>query len=305
MLVPAGFAALVYLITTEDLAARLKQADWRLLAGIVVSQVSVFLCAVRLAYMVAAWGERIPLLSTYKIHLRSLFYFVFVPFSIGADVARIAMLSGLFPNENRAQTIGVVLSDRVVGFLTFLAISILAFIPTSRMMAESVGISRGYVVAVLAMLFVAAAGSLLSRMDHFRIRRKGEAFLAAFRSSIQWVGKALGTSILMQLCMCSAVFLAAHSFAIPIHWSHVVFVVSSAMLFQLIPVSVGGVGATEVVAVGLYMAVGLGRTDAVMLSSVAFTFKLLSALIGGLLEYVGTLRGGRRPAMENAHTRSH
>lgn len=267
-----------------------------------MSQASVFLCAVRLVFMVTAWGKRLPWLAAYRIHLKSLFYFVFVPFSIGADVAKMAMFSSVF-QQRKAQIIGMVFSDRVVGFLTFLVLSLLAFVHNAHALAALVGISRGYVLVLLGLLLLAAVGSLLLRTDRLGIGEKMAAFWAAFRNASWWVCGAFGTSILMQLCMCTAVFMAAASFAIPIHWLQVVFVVSSAMLFQLIPVSVGGVGVTEVAAVGLYMAVGLGRTDAILLASTAYTFKLLSALIGGLLEYVETLRGGKATALDPSRVR--
>lgn len=287
---PLGFAALLYFLTSERLADRLKDANWWLLAGIIIGQVSAFLCAVRLAHMAHAWGRSLSFVAAYRIHLRSMFYFVFVPFSIGADVAKLALLAGCFP-QSRKQVFGMVLTDRFIGFMTFLMISLVAFIPLYSVLAETVGIARGYFFAGMILLFMLSIGFLISRMESFGLRSKVASFQTALRNSTSWVAKAAGSSLIMQLCMCTAVFLAAVSLSIPIPWTHVVFVVSSAMLFQFIPVSVGGVGATEVVAVALYMGVGLDHTNAILLASAAFVYKLLSAMIGGILEYVEALRG--------------
>lgn len=262
------------------------------MVGLLVSQVSVFVCAVRLLFVIRACGRRASLAAIYRVHLRSLFYFVFVPFSIGADVAKLAMLSTFFP-ERREHALAAVISDRFLGFLTFVLISLLAFIPTSRTLVEGLGIVRGYAVVGAVLFLVGAAFFVMSKVRSRGLRERIEAFLAAARHSSRWVGTASVYSILMQLFMCTAVYVAAVSFRISIPWSHVTFVVSSAMLFQIVPVSVAGIGAAEVVAVGLYLAVGLARADAILLASTAFTYKLFTAMIGGTLEYAGALKEGR------------
>jgi len=270
--------------------ARLRESDWLLLLGVLVSQFSVFLCALRLNCMIAAWGRTMPLLPVYRIHLKSLFYFVFVPFSIGADVAKLAMLTGVLERK-KMQAAWIVVSDRLVGFISFLSLSFLGFIPTSKVLVRSAGIERGYLLVVVGIILFAVLLFLVPGRRRLGLDSKVKAFQETLHRSLPWTLKALALSILMQLGMCTAVYCAALSFSIQISWVHTVFVISSSMLFQLIPVSVVGLGATELAAVGLFMAVGAGRMDAVLLVSTAYSYKLLSALLGGLLEYWEIWRG--------------
>ena len=75
----------------------------------------------------------------------------------------------------------------------------------------------------------------------------------------------------------------------------VVFAVSFAMIFQLVPVTLAGLGAGEVVGTMVYMSLGLAWEDALLLVSALYSFRLIAAGLSGLWEASQGLSYGARP----------
>ena len=93
---------------------------------------------------------------------------------------------------------------------------------------------------------------------------------------------AVGVSLIMHLLFASGVYLGSLGWHIPISWPDVLFVVATSLMFQAIPLNVAGVGATEMAASGLYLAIGLPLPAALLLTSLPVLFRLLAGVIGGV-----------------------
>ena len=108
---------------------------------------------------------------------------------------------------------------------------------------------------------------------------------------------ALACSLLMHLLIAAAVFCGALHWQIEISYLQVLFVLTGAFLFQMVPINLVGVGAIEIAGAGLYLAVGLTMSQAISLVSLLYCYRILIALVGGLWEFVDGWRAQQRKAL--------
>jgi hypothetical protein len=96
--------------------------------------------------------------------------------------------------------------------------------------------------------------------------------------------KALAYSALMHSLLAAAVWLGSRGWQIALDYPQLLFVQSSAGLFQALPLNVAGAGAGEVAGLGLYLLMGLSRADALLLVSLLYCYRIAMAVLGGLWE---------------------
>ena len=96
-------------------------------------------------------------------------------------------------------------------------------------------------------------------------------------SAIAWSG-------LMQALLAGAVYSGARGCAISIDYGSILWVLCASALSGIIPFKVGGLGARDVAGAGLYVVLGVALADAVVLASLAYGYRALIAVVGGLAE---------------------
>jgi hypothetical protein len=90
--------------------------------------------------------------------------------------------------------------------------------------------------------------------------------------------------------LAAGIWIGAEAWGVAIDPTEVLVALAGTLLFQLIPVNLVGVSFGEVAAVAIYMAYGLSRPDAVLLTTIAYLQRLAAALLGGGLEGVTSAR---------------
>ena len=58
------------------------------------------------------------------------------------------------------------------------------------------------------------------------------------------------------------------------------------MILQSVPVSILGVGATEVASAAIYTAIGLPVTTALLLVALLYTYRLITSVAGGIWQLI-------------------
>ena len=92
----------------------------------------------------------------------------------------------------------------------------------------------------------------------------------------------------MQLLLAAAVHTGGGALGIEIAYLEILFVLTASLIFQAVPVNVGGVGVADVAGTGLYVALGLALPAAILLVSVMYFYRIAIAIVGGLWELSAT-----------------
>ncbi len=88
---------------------------WSLLGAILLNQLALYAAAWRLQATLAAFGVSIRRGQAMRIHLQSLFYFFFVPMSVGLEIARFLKVRDIDPTVSAKRLLFALLFDRVLG----------------------------------------------------------------------------------------------------------------------------------------------------------------------------------------------
>jgi len=246
-----------------------------LVPGIALSQIGMLVYALRFRSVMRLVGIDLGVVETLRIATLGLFYQCFVPFAAGADLTKFLKLKARDHATVPVAT-GIVL-DHLMGFMV---LALLAAVLFTRYRPFEITLDPAR--SLLALLAIVGLTVVLG----WRLVRK---HLPAIRSMCgllvnqrQRVATAVLLAAIMHIFIAGAVWCAASSFALPIDYPTVLFVLSTASLFQAVPAQLVGIGVAEVAATGLYVAVGLSPAAAVLLTSVLVGYRLLMALIGGL-----------------------
>lgn len=106
------------------------------LAALACNQLALLLTATRLQRILHIFALPTRWRDVLWIHLQSMFYFFFVPMTVGLELSRFAKLKRLHPSAAGTAIAGVVLLDRVIGVAGALLFS-LALLPLVTLVAAS------------------------------------------------------------------------------------------------------------------------------------------------------------------------
>ncbi len=271
-----------------------------LIAGALIFFQNAIVVAWRWERVVAAIDRALPPWRLLKTTIITLFFNQVLPSTVGGDGMRIWFLRGM------GRTIGVairsVVIDRLVGFFGLL---LLGFGGSLYLMARIEEPGPVWVVALVSLgglVLIALAPSLVSTLTWLpfdRIRQALETLarevnlLARDRPRL---ARLVGASILGQLALATAVFCLARDLEVPLDLLGAVAVVPGVMVASSIPISIAGWGVREaamIVGLGL---LGVGQSDAAIISIGFALLVLIFGLLGGL---VWVVRGSPKPKSDD------
>ena len=271
-----------------------------LIAGALIFFQNAIVVAWRWERVVAAIDRALPPWRLLKTTIITLFFNQVLPSTVGGDGMRIWFLRGM------GRTIGVairsVVIDRLIGFFGLL---LLGFGGSLYLMARIEEPGPVWVVALVSLgglVLIALAPSLVSTLTWLpfdRIRQALETLarevnlLARDRPRLALL---VGASILGQLALATAVFCLARDLEVPLDLLGAVAVVPGVMVASSIPISIAGWGVREaamIVGLGL---LGVGQSDAAIISIGFALLVLIFGLLGGL---VWVVRGSPKPKSDD------
>lgn len=248
----------------------------------------------RYRVLLSARGIALPLSWLTRSYLIGRFVGAFTPSTMGLDLYRsvdVARRTG-----KRAQSAAAILSEKLFGLLG-LSVLTLALLParaadmlgpTAAPMALLVfaGAAAGLVALRYPEKFAPALGLLPGRIRE-RAARLLEAIAEGGLTRADVAG-ALALSLGSHLAT-AAVF-AATGLALGVDASPATLLVvgNAIVIATLLPISIGGVGVREGVAVVLLGFAAVGPTDASLVALLGYLTGQLPALVGGMLQITGS-----------------
>lgn len=243
-----------------------------------------FTCyAARFALIVRWGGVPLGLRQSLRICATAQFYQALTPVSFGSDLTRYAMCRTAAPATSRRRLIGAILLDHLVGSiaLALLAVPLLVRVLHAHAPQFSVALASG--VALFALLGVGIG-------IRARLRRHWRLLVAARSAAVA----ALCLSVLMHVLLAVAVVLAATLWGMTVPIGEVVGVLACGALLQVVPVNLLGIHLGDAAGVGLYLWQGRELSQAMLLSTIAWTLRLSIAVLGGAWEGARMVLASRR-----------
>lgn len=299
-------AWVLHAVVTRDgvdvLATRLGGLAWPPLAAAAFVQLAAVGAGVlRWRVLLRAAGLDLPLGLLGRSYLMGRFVGTFTPSTAGLDVYRawdVGRRTGC-----RALAAGTIVVEKLVGLVGLSLACVLLlpfggsafFGPTAVLLAAFVAAAA---VVGLAVLRRPEVGRRLARVLPNRARTPVNRLLDALggdgltpRTLLQAGGLSLASHLLT-----SAVFVAtAAALGLAVSPLALLVVGNAIVVATLFPVSVGGVGVREGVAVALLGTLGVTATDATLVALLGYFVGQIPGIFGGILASAGTLRGEGAP----------
>jgi uncharacterized membrane protein YbhN (UPF0104 family) len=220
-----------------------------------------------------------------RIHLTSLFYYFFLPAGIGYDLSKVAKITLQARDAGTLHVTAAVAAERAAGGAGVYLL-LLGTLPFTKLAADSriewlAPPPWAWALALVGGIAVMWLVSAMGRRCHtFRV---GPLIPAVLVSAVA------------HLLVAVAIWFVARSLGIPATLPEIVVALAATLLLQLVPVNLLGVTLGEVAAVTVYLAYGLDKPEALLLATVAYSHRLIPAMVGGALEGGGAIRALRQP----------
>jgi uncharacterized protein (TIRG00374 family) len=270
---------------------------------------TVLLAATQTALLAFRWrlisgflGPALPFSCAFRGTLISLFFSQGLPASIGGDVFRIWWLVRETAADG-GEAAHIVLLDRIVGFLSLIALSALSLALITRTVE---GAGLGGVIVIVA---GSAAGALLLLLPVSQgMRTLWRSLLQRvppkLRGVLQWVGelKALvarlcadaglgtatfGIGIVVHLQTVLMAYLVVHALGYSLAFWQCLAIIPPVMLLAYLPISIAGWGTREATLMFGLQLFGIPPTGGFLVSVLIGLIILAVSLVGGAL-WLGT-----------------
>jgi len=241
--------------------------------------------------VVAAIDAPLPAWRLLKTTVISLFFNQVLPSTIGGDGMRVWFLRTL------GRPIGLafrsVLIDRLIGFFGLLLLGLLGSLYLMARLEDTGPVWVMALISFAGLVLIALAPVLVNLVTWIpseRVRRLFEALAGevnVLARNRRRLATLVGASIVGQLALGTAVFCLARDLDIPLGLLGACAIVPGVMVAASVPISIAGWGvreATMVVGLGL---LGIGQSEAAIISVGFGVLSLLLGLVGGLVWLVG------------------
>jgi uncharacterized membrane protein YbhN (UPF0104 family) len=249
------------------------------IGAILLNQAALLMAALRLRATLRAFGVAIGRRDAFRIHLQSLFYFFFVPLSVGLEAARFVKIRRIEPRVPTKQLLLALLVDRVLGLVAAVAVvgALLYLVAPQLVPGHCESLCQALAAGAVA---IGLAALLLSS----RVRAVFRDIVGAILSRGYQILVLLVLSLLALLLVCASVFFVAIGADIQVGVTEVTFAISASLLGMVLPLSLLGVTAGEAAGAGIFTLLGVSPAASVLLVSAAYLGRLLGAMQGALLE---------------------
>lgn len=272
-------------------------------AAIALQLVAIAVGVLRWNVLLDAQGMRLPLSWLMRSYLVGRFVGAFTPSTAGLDVWRAVDVARRTGRKGDATS--VILVEKCVGLLGLAAACVFVMpIGGGRFLGPSALLGAGVLAACAALGLVALSRPrlLATIADKLpgAVGGKARAVIGALGARGLSVGRVALTVALSTLGhgLTAAVFVAtALALGVGAAPLEVLVVGLIIVIATLLPISIGGIGVREGVAVALLAAVQVSATDATLVALLGFLSGQVPALAGGVLSMSGTRTSPSAPAI--------
>ncbi len=262
--------------------------------------------ALRWRALLVGLGLRVPLGKLIYLYFASTFFSTFLPTAFGGDVVRVMELS---QEAQTAAAFGTVLVDRLTGLLALFAMALLALPFGMGLLPQEVWLPIGALAASgLIVGGLILHGRWLRRLGRWLpgpLALTGDRPLARAYDAVTacgWraVGQALFMSFIFNTLLVVENYSAAQAVGVRLSLTHYFIFVPVLSLTLMLPISIGGLGVREGMAVVLFTQVGVDEALAVAFSLAIYAIARVTGLFGGLIYLLQSIRVLRQGAGGNA-----
>lgn len=288
VLLLAWVALSVDMQSVSELISR-AQGGW-LVLGFGVYLLGMESAVWRWQMLLAGLKIRQPLVALTRIFFVSCFFSMFLPSSIGGDVARMVLLK---PEEaQREDVVSSVLMDRLLGLAVILVggLGAALALPLVREQGNVMATLLLFCGLFLLGLLVLASRGLLSRLSQLvpatlRARLAGPVVrvynsLASFQQCPKAMLGAVIASVVLQIATCVSVFFAGLAFGVQANMLVYFALIPIGLAVTTLPISINGLGVQDQAMLLLFAAVGVPATQAIALSLYMHLLRNAVGLIG-------------------------
>jgi len=274
----------------EDLAAMNPKYLLAALAVIALHRIST---VYKWNLLLRAKGFSLSLVTLAWIWLINNFAGLFLPTTVGEDVARTLSLNRVVSNP--AEAVSSVVVDRAIGLMTLLIVaSASALLTSDEILQDSLTTSilalTLTVLVGLAALRVPAMTSTLKYILDVLPGRKTSPQFSNFLRSIknyadhrQTIIVVVIISFFVQCFRILTVYFASLALGIEAHLYTYFLFVPLIIIVTMLPISIGGIGVREGAYIYFFSFVGVPAHSAFVLSLLSYAMTLFAAIPGGIL----------------------
>ena len=192
------------------------------MGAILLNQAALLMAALRLRATLSAFGVAICRRDAFRIHLQSLFYFFFVPLSVGLEAARFVKIRRIDPRVPTTQLLLALLLDRALGLVAAVAVvgALLYFVAPQLVPGRCEFLCQ-------ALAATAAAVGLAALLLSSRVRATLRDLVGAIVSRGYQILELLVLSLLTLLLVCASVYVVAIGADIQVGVTEVTFAISA------------------------------------------------------------------------------
>jgi len=304
-------------LDVSNMARFLSGADWLLVALTLVTVVmDRGLMAVRWIVLLEGLGIVVPRARVVKIFFLSTFFGSFLPTGIGGEAIRAASFSRL--SAKGVESIASVVMDRIMGMLSMLLTGLAALIVFYRIYPHRVLLAT---VLALSVAAVAGLALLLSRSVHRWVlagfgpagesaepawrhsTRRAIAAMERYRRQPGLLALVLLMSVGVQILRVLQAYLLSEAMALGSPLVYFFCFVPLILLITMLPISVSGLGTTNLAYVVLFGSVGMDPDGAFVLSVLILALGVIGNLPGGVIYALEGFTASAVPTISNQQTR--
>ena len=297
----ALIAWLLSRLDIRNMAGFLARADWWLVAlTLVTVAMDRSLMAGRWICLLGGLGFHPPRVRVVKIFFLSTFFGSFLPTGIGGEAVRAVSFSRL--SSKGVESVASVAMDRFMGLLSMLLLGLVALVVFYRIYPHPALLMTVLSLSVLALAGLALLlsssfhGWILSRMAsagneetkagwpgwRSSVRRAVGA-MERYRSQPGLLGLVLAMSVGVQTLRVLQAYLLSEAMALDTALVYFFCFVPLILLITMLPISVSGLGTTNLAYVALFGSVGMDPDGAFVLSVLILALGIVGNLPGGFI----------------------
>ncbi|MFV9507797.1 MAG: lysylphosphatidylglycerol synthase transmembrane domain-containing protein [Oscillochloridaceae bacterium umkhey_bin13] len=229
----------------------------------------------------------------FRILMIGTFFSMFLPSSIGGDIAKVVLISPKTEHQEAAAT--SVLVDRIIGIAVTVGVGLIAifFLPT--LWDESILLS---VILIPSLLLLAIVLALFSQISIHIIKHvtplklwqkidshvlKAHDSVMKLRSQPRSLLTVVAYSVFRQLAICISIFFAGKAFQIDASITMYLLVIPFSQAITVIPIAINGIGLQDSVVVSMFYIFGIGNAEALSLSLFMHFLSNTTGIIGGII----------------------
>lgn len=255
-------------IDTEVTLAIVKRADASfLILALLLFILSKVFSAVRINYFFQDLGLRLPAVENLKLYGIGMFYNLFLPGGIGGDGYKVFLLNESYKTPVKP-LLQAVLLDRLNGLAVLVLLMLVLLFWVNIDVVLPVGTN---LLASIAMVLLAIGFYGMMKL-----------FFQTFMAS---TGITLVYSFLVQITQLFCAYFILQAFGVTSQIMEYQFVFLLSSIVAVLPLTIGGVGARELVFIFSHEYMGIDKNTAVAFSLLFFLITAFTSLVGVFLRF--------------------